>query len=105
MSHWISFLPSYIFLKASGCLAGCLFRLNIGRIWDIIKEKCYRGVVKMINMPECIREDYLLVEKLRNFCKEHGLKTSQNKVELLNSILSYAGKTKKRLNLMRFFNG
>lgn len=64
--------------------------LNSGIIWNTMKEKI-SGDLNMINIPECIREEYILIEKLKNFCKSHKLKTSQNKVELLDSILNYAG--------------
>ncbi|BDU83483.1 hypothetical protein [Clostridium perfringens] len=48
----------------------------------------------MINdIPFCFKnknEDYLIVDKLQEFCKENNLNTSLDKIELINSIIEFA---------------
>lgn len=45
----------------------------------------------MLEVASCIVHDYLCVEKLKNFCKEHGMTISENKAELFRKITEYAG--------------
>lgn len=45
----------------------------------------------MLNIPETFKKDYIHLMPLRNFCDDHGLNTSDNKIELLDSVVEYAG--------------
>lgn len=45
----------------------------------------------MIKIPFSFRADYLQVAPMRNFCYLHRLKTSENKQDMINSIIEYAG--------------
>lgn len=45
------------------------------------------------DIPFCFKdrnEDYLIVDKLQEFCKDKNLKTSLDKIELINSIIDFA---------------
>ena len=48
----------------------------------------------MFNIPDYMsKEEYLQIPMLRTFCKEHELKTTENKPELLRRICDFANKT------------
>lgn len=45
----------------------------------------------MITISKCLVDDYIYSSKLKNFCRDHGLRVNENKADALNSIINYAG--------------
>lgn len=60
----------------------------------------------MFNIPYYMNKDeYLQIPMLRTFCKEHRLKTTENKPELLNSICDFANEDEdNRMKVIEWFS-
>ena len=51
-----------------------------------------------INVSPSLRADYLQVAPMRNFCSAHGLNVSENKQDMINNIVDYAGENEEERN-------
>lgn len=52
----------------------------------------------MIAIANCLIKDYISENKIKNFCLEHKMPVSENKPELLNRIIQYAGEDENSEN-------
>lgn len=58
----------------------------------------------MVEIADSIVNDYICAEKLKNFCKKHEMKISENKKELFNKVIEYAGEDVTQERYMEVYN-